>query len=730
MKTTACLIALLLIVSLGTAFAEDLPSMGKSEVTIPWDDFKELLEKWSSTTQDPEPEPPIAFALGRGALSGTLTDGRLELTASYPLSILKKGWVSIPLVPTSSPVEDVTLDGQPAPVADNGGWITLIAKGPQTHRLNFRFSVPAAMRPGPGAASLQLPTAAGQVLTLKPGSKLTDVTVDGATMTKGPGGSVMAILTGDHLRVQYTVALEEQQEEVKEKLPPKVLVENSTLVSIDEGFIRAIVQLAYEVRHAPVTAFKVVIPEGFEVADCTGASLVGWKVEKETRELTATVGFEVKGAYSLTVVLERSTKQESFAFPLPAVSGIDVERDRGFFAVQVTGGVEVTVGDEIKGLQMVDAKELPTGLRGGATNPIVLSFKYLQHPFDASLKVVRHKTQPVLSAAIDTANYVVQLTEDGDAVTRAVYTVRNNRKQFLEMKLPDPDNDKLWSSFVADKPVRPSKTKDDTILLPLEKSSFGDGDLQSFNVEVIYYSNVGSSLKPAGSLNLQLPEVDLPISRSMLTVFGPARFAYSRVAGSMRERYSAPVSTGIPFPLGAAKMAEEYKDEAGDMPSAPRKKMKAMDKLSYRADVQQAEAEQVFQQRIRAAQNVQDSTGALPARFSVPEQGRSLRFEELITIQEASNVRLVYGAKSLLSTFSYAALIITALLAWFATKWLSGSNSRGRTWFGLLVAAIVLLVAMGVSVGYVIGGAFLGLGARFVRWVTIQAMRQRNNAGV
>ncbi|MCZ7586192.1 MAG: hypothetical protein M5R36_24320 [Deltaproteobacteria bacterium] len=54
-----------------------------------------------------------------------------------------------------------------------------------------------------------------------------------------------------------------------------------TLVSVDEGFIRAVAQLAFEVRHAPVTEFAVRLPEGFEVADCSGASLIGWKVDGE-----------------------------------------------------------------------------------------------------------------------------------------------------------------------------------------------------------------------------------------------------------------------------------------------------------------------------------------------------------------------------------------------------------------------------------------------------------------
>lgn len=734
MKKFIALTLILLVFWAASVFAQTIPDVKGGQVTVPWNDFKALLEKLQGPQLPADPPPPVDYTLGRGVLAGTLDGGRLELTAAYPFSVLKKGWVVCPLVGTSAPVADILLDGKTAPVTDDGGYISLVVQGPSTHVLTLRFRAAAAMRPGPGTVSMALPRAAGQVLTLKVGDKLSGVTVDKATMSKDNSGQVTAILTGDNLSISYAVA-SEKSEEKQEVLPPKVLVENSTLVSIDEGFIRAVVQLAYEVRHAPVTAFSLSIPEGFDVADCTGASLVGWKLDEAGRILSATVGFDVKGNYALTVVLERSTKQESFSFPLPAVAAQGVERERGFFAVQVTGGVEVTSGDEIKGLQMVDVKELPSGLRGGATNPIVLAYKYLRHPFSAELKVVRHKTQPVLSAAIDSANYVVQVTEDGDCVTRAVYTVRNNRKQFLEVTLPEDEKIALWSSFVADKPVKPSKTKEGKILLPLEKSSYEGSELQSFTVEIIYYSNLGARLHPMGAVSLNMPELDLPVSKSMLSVYAPGRLKYERYGGTMREGYAyvSPV-TGLGF-LGKGEMAPApmesmekiaMDDEYRAGKQEPKKKMSMRSGLAQVA-IAQKEAEEVFQTRIRAAQNVQDSSGSLPARFLVPQEGVMMRFQELITIGEASTVKLLYASRKFVALLGMLSLLIAAALAWFATQLLSGDrfNGKGRKLFFAGAAAILVLSFIGAGVSNAIYGVFIGFGARFVRWVAIQIMKQR-----
>jgi len=708
-------LALLLLFG-SVAVAAELPDIKNGALTIPWSDFKELLDKLQTPVVTDDP-PPIDFALGRGTLNGMLAEGEFELTASYPLSILKKGWVVVPLVDTGAPIEDVRLDNQIAPITDHEGEIALILKGPATHTVSMRFRLAASMRPGPGALDLELPAAAGQVLTLKAGDKYSGLTVDGATMSQPKNGPLMAIMTGDSLNLSYTVAME-KKEELHEKLPPKVLVENSTLVSIDEGFIRAVVQLAYEVRHAPVSEFKVIVPAGFAVADCGGASLVGWKMDEQSRLLTATVGFEVKGDYNLTLVLERSTKDESFTFPLPAIQAQDVERERGFFAVQVTGGVEVTPVGEVQGLQMVDAKELPAGLRGGSTNPIVLSFKYLRHPFRAELNVVRHKTQAVLGAAIDSANYVVQLTEDGDCVARALYTMRNNRKQFLEITLPAGDKIALWSTFVADKPVKPSQTKEGKILLPLEKSSMVGSDLNSFEVEVIYYFNLGENVRGLGSLSLVLPEVDLPISRSMLTVFAPARYRYTRWGGTLREPFVAPVSTTI-MDKFAGEAGPSIEAEEAPMAPSPAPMEMAKSKAGVLGLVErQEQAEQVFQTRIRAAQQSVDATGSLPARFAVPNEGSRLRFEELITLGESSTLRLLYASRKLSNALDYLVLLIVAAMIWFASR-LVRRDRGGRKWLIAGIAAVVLSVMFGVSIGYAVAGAALALLVRFVRWVIV-----------
>ncbi len=728
----ALALALVAVLAGGADFADaedSLPDINNSEVSIPWADFKLLIEKLQGQTPVPPPPPPVPYALGRGTLTAKLDAGRLDLTAEYPLTIFGSDWVQCPLVPSSTPVADILLDGQTAPVNDNGGEIELVLKGPAAHKLTMRFEVDAPMRPGPGSVELGLPDAAGQVMRLAYGAKLSGVTIDGATM-HDENGVVTAVLTGDQLLVRYNVALDKTEGEAaakEEKLPAKVLVDTGTLVSIDEGFVRAVVQLDYEVRHAPVTEFALAVPEGYEVVDVTGASIAGWRVDAATRMLVATIGYEVKGAYQLTVVLERSIEGEEFTVPFPALPAQNVERDRGHFAVQVTGGVEVTPAN-IKDLQPVDVKELPGGLAGGATNPVVLSYKYLRHPFSGELKVVRHQTQSVLGAAIDRANYIVQITEDGDCVVSAIYRVRNNRKQFLEVRLPEGEKTALWSSFVADKPVKPSKTKEGAMLLPLEKSAGGNDESAGFDVEVIYYMQLPRHIRVTGTLGLDMPLVDLPISQSYLTVYAPERFRFARLGGSMRPWTQA---VTIASPIAGDMLEGEVALPEAAAPS----ERSVLGKLGakagsgyWEADDSQKKAEQNFQQRLRAAQSAQDSGGALPTRFTIPKTGSELRYRELVTIGEASTLRLGFALSAVLESLKSLVWLLglagALALSWRARKILADSE-RGLRRFAIFGGALAALAWLAGTTGGVVLGAVIGVGALAARAVTARIARRR-----
>ena len=130
-------------------------------------------------------------------------------------------------------------------------------------------------------------------------------------------------------------------------------------------------------------------------------------------------------------------------------------------------------------------------------------------------------------------------------LVQAQYAVRNNQRNFLKVTLPP--GAMVWSAALSGKAVRPGQSPDGSILLPLEKARGGE-DASEFAVEFVYFSR-GTKWDDKGKVSVQLPALDLPISRTGLLVYYPPLFRVSAEPGIFREQtYAAPVSPALTSP--------------------------------------------------------------------------------------------------------------------------------------------------------------------------------------
>ena len=109
---------------------------------------------------------------------------------------------------------------------------------------------------------------------------------------------------------------------------------------------------------------------------------------------------------------ERNIGEGSVVAEVPSIKAVGVERENGYFGVAARTNVELAV-NKLDRVTPIDVKELPSSIWGRSANPILLAFKYLNHPFNITIDVTRHEELPVLVAAVDVANYVTLYTEEG-----------------------------------------------------------------------------------------------------------------------------------------------------------------------------------------------------------------------------------------------------------------------------------------------------------------------------
>ena len=146
------------------------------------------------------------------------------------------------------------------------------------------------------------------------------------------------------------------------------------------------------------------------------------------------------------------------------------------------------------------------------------------------------------------------MSSEGKVLVQARYAIRNNQRNFLKITLPQGAT--LWSATLDGKPVRPGESPDGGILLPLEKARAGD-EAPAFAVELFYLSRQ-PAWSDKGQARLELPALDLPISKTGVVLYHPLLFKVTAAPGTFRtQQFEAPTSTALNPPTSAATLVSQ-----------------------------------------------------------------------------------------------------------------------------------------------------------------------------
>ncbi|NQU11382.1 hypothetical protein HQ590_11360 [bacterium] len=309
-----------------------------------------------------------------------------------------------------------------------------------------------------------------------------------------------------------------------EKLPSWIRAEIVNWVTVTETLVSGRTLVRYEIQNAPAKEFGVRVPASYKNVELTGANIRRkdetnheWRVELQSR---------VRGVYTLTVTWDRPTSAAGTALELPGIEALEVERETGVVAINAQPPLRVTEHEAGADLLSIDAREVPEWA-GRSDGAAVLAYRYLRPGYRLALTAERFEEAEVLQALVDSARFATVVADDGQLITEMTLQVRNNGRQYLELKFPDQAQ--VWSAFVAGQPVRPSR-RDGKLLLPLERS-VGDAPV---SVQVIY---VGVTGFPAvrGQVELTTPTFDVPVKSARWELYLPTDYDYTGFAGSMRQ---------------------------------------------------------------------------------------------------------------------------------------------------------------------------------------------------
>src|SRR5262245_60160377 len=137
-----------------------------ARATLPLEELLALRRELDERRRQPDPAPPpVAATLDSVELSGRLVEESLELGTKVAVTVLRKGWVSVPLLrlaPGLQVTSRPALEGATLAVKD--GWLALVTEQPGCYR--FELGLQARAPEAAGAHRLELEPAQATVAAL------------------------------------------------------------------------------------------------------------------------------------------------------------------------------------------------------------------------------------------------------------------------------------------------------------------------------------------------------------------------------------------------------------------------------------------------------------------------------------------------------------------------------------------------------------------------------------
>jgi hypothetical protein len=651
MKTRlyALIILLGLAVSAGAQQAPALPDLGSTEITLSWQDFKRLVEA-GRPLPEPTPALPRDAVLRSAEYRGRVEPGVLVLDAVLRVDVLKQGWIRLPLWSEGSLVR---FDGDGSMLHRGTKGLELLAQGPSAYELNARLVYAAPDNPGENRVQLA--------------DGLQDLEVTTGIVYRALPSRVFATLQGGRATIRYRVPYRAADTEGGEvvTLEPRVLLTSYQFLNLGDGVVSGLLVNDYQVRVAKVSEFEIGLAEGIEVFDVEAEGLEGWQVLQRdgSRVLRARLAAPTEGRVRVIVTFDGSYDPEVGNVGVPRFRPLDIERESGFVAVAAEGAeVELDLSGN---LLPADFLEIPGEVRAFGGN-VTAVLKYAGDPDVATVVVTEHEDAAVLTAIVERLNASTVVVGSGTEATWLDLTVKNNRKQFLKLRLDEEVE--VWSLLVDGEPARP-KRSEGQVFVPLPR---GDGE-RTAAISLVLLRR-GESMPGLGTTRPSLPGLDVPVSEAMWTLYLPPGPRYRPIAGEFRVlNVTAPLSV-----FGRAGV-----DRRAPTPGVP---MGSVDTyMSKEITEEQAAQQQRITQQLKARQGA-GRRGSLPVRIGLPGGVASL---PQITV-----------ARILIVDDDTTELPIRVYPGWFDTA--------------LRMMKMLLIAAAGLLLALLINGR---LERRFGRWV-------------
>ncbi|HYK22091.1 MAG TPA: carboxypeptidase-like regulatory domain-containing protein [Pyrinomonadaceae bacterium] len=528
MKATI-LILLLCVVAIGqhrnTTLDAALPAPSTpGTVTLSLAEYNRLVELASRRDKQPD-SVPLPFVLSHAVFKLRVENQTLVGTVDIDGALLEKGPVKTPLT-TGLTILEAKQSASPLPLLQEGPSHAAILNGPGPFAVSLGVASPLAIEAGRAYFILQVPLTSSAILSLElpgnhanvhvePGLVTSRSTENGRTLVE------TALEPGKPARIWWTtreIVAPVAQREVR------FLSDVKSVVSVGDSQLRLTALCDLTVIQGEAAEFKLSVPAGFEVTTASGSSLES--SDATGGVLTLRVHDPARRNHQFLIALERSNQETKVEAPMLTFS--DAQRETGELLVEGVGAMEMKA-TESGGLRRMDVREASAITRSLSHFPLQAAFRYNRRGTDTpklQLDWIQFSDADVLSAVAERAVVTTLTNVEGRSLTEVTLRVRNHAQPFMKVELPA--GAQLLSAEVEGERVKPVLGKDGS-RVPLLR--LGLDSSKPYTVSFVYL-NSGSRFTKAGTYDMGLPRLDVPINLLTWEVSLPERLMVKQFGGN------------------------------------------------------------------------------------------------------------------------------------------------------------------------------------------------------
>ena len=323
--------------------------------------------------------------------------------------------------------------------------------------------------------------------------------------------------------------------------------ESFQLVSLGESGAFGSSLITYNIANAPIRSLEIQVPAACRNVEFHGRDIRNWTQNGE--RWTLYLQQKVIGDYTLLVTYDQPADYQGEEMTVGGIQALNVESETGYIAL--AGAANLSLAEEVNrspSTYLIDVDEVPEEYALLVNDPMMHVYKYGAAPHEATVRIKRFATQGLLTQVADHITLNTTLSKDGEAVTLAVYHVKNTDQQYLPIRLPEGAT--LWSVNVDGSKIQVLDEGDGQMLIPVERRRDPNAPIK---IEVTYAEQLATPGFFA-RLRFQSPKVDtqsvfsrwtfqLPDGERLLSAKGnmelPSGLAGRQVAwGKLLSRFS------------------------------------------------------------------------------------------------------------------------------------------------------------------------------------------------